>query len=89
MSRDRGIGSIQTPADNRGWGSKIGKILQASFMDGPLVINILTNTIYVTINLFHNFGIIILCVFFMCTYAHNYPFVAWILKNTCYVRRKR
>ena len=58
-------------------------------MDDPLVINILTNTIYVTINLFHNFGIIILCVFFMCTYAHNYPFVAWILKNACYVRRKR
>ena len=47
-------------------------------MDGPLVIDILTNTIYVTINLFHNFGIIILCVFFMCTYAHNYPYVAWI-----------
>ena len=48
-----GIGDRLNPDTCRqqGRGSKIGKILQASFMDGPLVINILTNTIYVTINL--------------------------------------
>ena len=31
-----GIGSIRTPADNGREGSKIGKILRTSFMDGPL-----------------------------------------------------
>ena len=30
------VGSMQTTADKGGGGSKIGKILQTSFMDGPL-----------------------------------------------------
>ena len=32
----RGVGSMRVPVDNGG-GSKIGKILQTSVMDGPLV----------------------------------------------------
>ena len=33
----RGVGSMRTPADKGGRGSKINKILRTSFMDGPLV----------------------------------------------------
>ena len=34
----RGVGSMRTTADKGDGGSKIGKILRTSFMDGPLYI---------------------------------------------------
>ena len=33
--REEGIGSMRTPADKAKGGSKIGKILRTSFMNGP------------------------------------------------------